>query len=117
MDARREKGRKGEDLAAAHLVQAGYEILARNYRAAGCEVDIIAQKADTLVFAEVKARHGCAYGLGREAVGLAKQGHLVRAAQAYLQSNDCFERACRFDVLEVDLASGQVEHIEGAFTL
>ena len=117
MDARREKGRMGEDLAAAHLVQAGYEILARNYRALGCEVDIIAQRADTLVFAEVKARRGCAYGLGREAVGLAKQGHIIRAAQAYLQANGGFERACRFDVLEVDLASGRIEHIEGAFTL
>ncbi|MEA4970943.1 MAG: YraN family protein [Candidatus Pelethousia sp.] len=117
MDARRGKGRLGEDLAAAHLARAGYEILARNYRALGCELDIIAQRADTLVFAEVKARRGCAYGLGREAVGLVKQEHLIRAAQAYLQANDCFERFCRFDVLEVDLASGRVEHIEGAFTL
>ncbi len=117
MDTRISKGRLGEDLAAAHLLQKGYEILARNYRALGCEVDIIAQQADTLVFAEVKARRGCAYGLGREAVGRAKQGRLIRVAQAYLQANDCFDRACRFDVLEIDLASSRVEHIEGAFTL
>lgn len=83
----------------------------------GCEVDVIAQDGETLVFAEVKARAGPSYGLGREAVGLGKQAHIIRAAQAYLQGNGGFERLCRFDVLEVDLCTGRVEWIQDAFGL
>lgn len=117
MENRFVKGRRGEELAARHMAQKGYEILARNYRAYGCEVDIIALDGDTLVFAEVKARSGKAYGLGREMVGRAKQARIIRASQAYLQEKGWFERPCRFDVLEVDLRSFAVEQIEGAFTL
>ena len=111
------KGHKGEELAAGYLASNGYIILDRNYRAEGCEIDIIALSGDTVVFAEVKARIGAAYGLGREAVGFAKQKHIGIAAQAYLQEKGWFERPCRFDVLEVDLRAGMVEHIEGAFIL
>lgn len=117
MQSRLEKGRRGEDAAACYLEQKGYVILERNYRALGAEVDIIAEQGETLVFAEVKARRTGAYGSGREAVGPAKQSHIIRVAQAYLQRKDCFERPCRFDVLEVQLPAGAVEHIEGAFTL
>ncbi len=117
MTAGMEKGRRGEDLAARYLVKQGYAILARNYRAGGYEVDIIARDGEELVFAEVKARRGEAYGRGLEAVGRKKQTHLIRAAQTYLQETGSFERPCRFDVLEVDLVFESVEHIKGAFTL
>lgn len=51
-------GKWGEDLAADYLVQHGFEILARNWRHDRQEVDIIAQKDNTLHFVEVKTRHG-----------------------------------------------------------
>lgn len=113
----RARGRRGEALAAAYLEEKGCVVLARNYRALGCEVDVIAQDGETLVFAEVKARAGLAYGLGREAVGPGKQAHILRAAQSYLQENGGFERLCRFDVLEVDLRTGRVAWIQNAFGL
>lgn len=110
------KGQRGEDLAARYMQQKGYEILARNYRAMGCEIDSIAIDGDTLVFAEVKARGSEAFGLGREAVGREKQARIIRGAQAYLQERGWVDKPCRFDVLEVDLRTGKVEQIEAAFT-
>ena len=40
-----EKGRRGEDLAVAFLLERGYRILQRNWRKKTGEIDIIADKA------------------------------------------------------------------------
>ena len=42
------RGRKGEDLAVECYHKQGFTILKRNYRFGRAEVDIIAQKGDTL---------------------------------------------------------------------
>ena len=62
-------GRRGEQVAARHLKRCGYLILAQNYRAAGAEIDIVALEGSTLVFVEVKSRHGAGFGTPAEAVG------------------------------------------------
>jgi hypothetical protein len=59
-------GRRGEQVATRHLKRCGYIILARNYRAAGAEIDIIALDDSTLVFVEVKFRSGSGYGTPRK---------------------------------------------------
>ncbi|MEN8187811.1 MAG: YraN family protein, partial [Bacteroidota bacterium] len=51
-----ELGKKGEDLAVEFLIKNGFEILDRNWRFKKAEIDIIAQKDDLLVMAEVKTR-------------------------------------------------------------
>src|ERR1700758_792484 len=61
-------GRRGEQVAARHLKRCGYLILARNYRAAGAEIDLVALDDDTLVFVEVKLRAGSRFGTPAEAV-------------------------------------------------
>lgn len=55
-DARRALGRRGEDLAAAHLRAQGFSVLARNVRTRHGEIDLIACDGAVLVFAEVKTR-------------------------------------------------------------
>ena len=57
-DPRRELGRLGEDLAAAHLERLGRSTLARNVRTRAGEIDLIAFDAghSTLIFVEVKTR-------------------------------------------------------------
>ncbi len=112
-----DRGKLGENLAAAYLERHGYRVLERNYRRLRCEIDIVANQGETLVFAEVKARSGDRYGLGREAVTHTKQGNLVRAAQAYILENSRHGCNARFDVLEVDLRTGTVNHIINAFQL
>ncbi len=113
----RERGAKGEAAALSFMETQGYDLLAKNYRAARCEVDLILKKDNMLIFAEVKARSGSKYGLGREAVTPAKQRNIITAAQMYLAENGAFESNIRFDVLEVDLLTETVLHIPNAFTL
>jgi len=112
-----ETGRLGEDMAASALEAEGYEILARNYRAMRCEIDIIARDGETLVFAEVKARRSAAFGAPREAVTLAKQRNIIKAAQCYIMNKIGRETAARFDVVEVDVANARATHIKNAFEL
>ena len=50
------KGKQGEDLAAAYLQKKGYRIWARNVYYQKAEIDIIAQKKDLLCIVEVKYR-------------------------------------------------------------
>ncbi len=52
---RKEVGRIGEDIAAQFLERKGFRIIARNYRKPWGEIDIIAEKAGTVRFVEVKA--------------------------------------------------------------
>ena len=64
-------GDRGEALAARELKKHGYRILAKNFRSAHGEIDIIAEDRDVLVFVEVKTRKDCAgnfdaYGLPTE---------------------------------------------------
>lgn len=113
----RERGAKGEAIAAAYMCRQGYTVLQRNYRAGRCEIDLILKQGETIVFAEVKARTTGAYGLGREAVTPAKQHNIIKAAQAYLAANGLYEAPIRFDVLEVELFTNAVNHIPAAFML
>jgi putative endonuclease len=48
------RGRKGEDLAAESYQKQRFTILKRNYRYGRAEVDIIAQKGNTLAIVGVK---------------------------------------------------------------
>lgn len=83
-DCRRRIGRTGESLAAEILKRDGYYIIKRNYSCRWGELDIIAKKENTLVFAEVKTRLNDQYGSGREAVDERKKRHIRNCAQEFL---------------------------------
>lgn len=108
----RELGMLGENMAAHLMEKKGYTIIRRNYRCKAGEIDIIAVKAEELVFAEVKTRQSFAYGRPCEAVGKEKQKHIKQAASCYLRENGKTGKAkrLRFDVMEII-----INHIEGAF--
>jgi putative endonuclease len=113
-----EKGRRGEDFAAAFLFERGYRILNRNWRLKSGEIDIIAEKSGVLVFCEVKSRSSLRYGSGAEAVNFRKQQQIIRTAMLYLQKYRLNECACRFDVIEIldNLPEfPQIHHIINAF--
>jgi len=111
-------GAEGEARAARHLERRGWRIVARNARAAGVEIDLIAVRAGVLAFVEVKTRRSRAAGAGEEAVDARKQARLVRGATGWLRDHRVRSRRLRFDVIvcEVD-ASGcwTLRHLEGAF--
>ena len=111
-------GNFGEDIAAAHLTQHGYAIIARNFRTRLGEIDLIAQNERCLVFVEVKLRKVGARVSGAESITPAKQRKLHLAAETYLQCNPV-NLFCRFDVIVIETAPGgqvaAIQWIEHAF--
>ena len=79
-------GAAGEKAAAKALKGNGYRIVARNYRCAMGEIDLIAVDSDTIVFVEVKTRSDDSAADPENNVTYQKQRRLSRAARCYLES-------------------------------
>jgi putative endonuclease len=77
-------GRKAEKAASSYLEMRGYKVLERNWRRPRCEIDIIAQKDDTIYFVEVKYRRGNEQGGGLEAITATKLKQMRYAATSWL---------------------------------
>ena len=112
-------GVNGEVLATKYLVKQGYDILALNYRSRYGEIDIIAEKDEYIVFAEVKTRGENSLGEPREAVTKEKQRKIIGTASLYI-SKVGTDKQPRFDVIEVLLPRNpfrkvKVRIIENAF--
>jgi putative endonuclease len=116
-DPRRALGRAGEAQAALHLERQGFRILARNVRAGGVELDLVAARGALVAFVEVKARSGRSHGDGAEAVDARKRARLVRGAAAWLAEQPRRFASVRFDVVTCEAlgATWQVRHWPGAF--
>jgi len=104
-------GGRGERAAEKYLRRNGYRIVARNFRAAGAEIDLVAMEGETLVFVEVKTRRSRAAGAPEEAVDKRKQTRMRRAAEAFARRYRADDIEMRFDVVAVD-ASGERLEIE-----
>ena len=117
LDRRPARGRAGEDAAARVYRSRGFRVLARNWRCALGELDLVLERRGVLVFCEVKTRTGSAFGGGYEAVTWSKRRKLRQLAETYLQSSRTSEVHVRFDVASVWLGSdgGDVEIFEDAF--
>lgn len=83
------------------LVEAGYRILDRNFRAAAGELDFVAEENGVVCFVEVKARAGLGFGSPEEAVTAEKQRRIFRAAQMWLRRRRREGAHCRFDVVSI----------------
>ncbi|MBP7692026.1 MAG: YraN family protein [Anaerolineales bacterium] len=101
-DARVRLGRAGEALAAEKLTTLGYTIVARNFRCAAGEVDLITRLGPLWVFVEVRTRRGRAAGTPEESLTPRKRRHLVAAAQTYLQANDLRDVPWRIDLVAIE---------------
>ncbi len=114
-----EKGKKGEDMAAACLRKEGYKIVERNYRCLYGEIDIIAMDAEDIVFIEVKSRKSDNFGSPEDAVGIIKQRKISKVALNYLQEKKLTDHNARFDIVAIRLLpqGNRVEIIKDAFDL
>lgn len=98
-----------------HLQGQGLQLLERNFRSRGGEIDLIMRQANTLVFVEVRYRQSCHYGSPLETVTAAKQRRLSTAAALYLQQRN-LNLPCRFDVVGISGAQQEtIEWIQDAF--
>lgn len=112
--ARKNFGDSAERLAALHLEQNGYRILARNVRTRYGEIDLVAQDADGLAFVEVKARRTRNHGAPEEALTPRKQLKLVQLGDAFIAEHELFQdQAWRIDVVAIELdKTGKLIRVE-----
>ncbi len=95
-----ELGKLGEELAVGFLKKNGYDILETNWTFQKAEIDIIAQKENTVVVVEVKTRSSIAFGLPQDFVNPKKIQRLVKAVNEYIITKD-IEAGVRFDIIAV----------------
>ncbi|WP_438961775.1 YraN family protein [Nonlabens sp.] len=112
-----ELGKEGEKLAVAHLLEKGYDILTTNYVYLKGEIDIIAQKGNTIVIVEVKTRSTPEFGDPQSFLKPAQIKRLVTTANHYIEHHAGDDIEARFDIVAIikNKAGTQIEHLENAF--
>ncbi|MEV7630961.1 YraN family protein [Microbacterium sp. NPDC089318] len=110
-------GRAGEERAAQHLSDCGYDVVDRNWRCPQGEIDIVAMRGDLVCVVEVKARRSERFGHPFEAVDERKRERLWRLAFAWAQSHPELSRGrgIRLQVIALtgaDADAARLEHLE-----
>ncbi|WP_121665928.1 YraN family protein [Mesonia aquimarina] len=109
-------GKKGEQLAVDFLIKKGYKIREQNFRHQKAEVDIIAQKENTLCAVEVKTRSTPEFGNPQDFVKPQQIQRLVNAIDYYVNENN-LDVDVRFDIVAIikNKQGTKLEHLEDAF--
>ena len=121
MRAKDALGRYGEDVAARFLAEQGFEVLARNWRCAAGEIDLVAREGAVLVVCEVKTRRDDAYGGPFAAITVPKLNRLRRLAACWLEQDGLFSKLGPIGEVRVDVVgvwpgatgAARVEHLRG----
>ncbi|HEY7471318.1 MAG TPA: YraN family protein [Gemmatimonadota bacterium] len=115
-EARRALGEAGEEAAAAFLTREGWRILARRWKGAGREIDLVAERDGVLALVEVKTRRSGDFAPPSVAVDWRKQRQLA-AAGAVAADRWRHARTLRFDVIGItwEGEDPELEHLEDAF--
>jgi len=94
-------GKAGEDAAVKLLEAKKMEILARNYKCAKGEIDIVARDGANLVFVEVKTRSIDTASRPSEGLLPKQRNRIFNAALKYLDDIESPSCIYRFDFVEV----------------
>jgi putative endonuclease len=98
--AAEEAGRSAETVALWYLRLKGWRLLARRYKCASGEVDLIMRKGQTTAFIEVKARATLDGAV--ESVSPRQARRISAAARSFLGTDrKAHMQACRFDIVAV----------------
>ncbi len=122
MNEKHTRGKFGEDYTADYLINKGLEIICRNFRRKGGELDIIALDGRMLVVVEVKARKFGSLTDGLDAMTYQKRRNIIRTAQRFIDETDVDFDEMRFDVAELTLTTEKYPQVldfsyyEDAFT-
>jgi putative endonuclease len=113
-------GRRGEDAALRHLENQGLQLLERNYRCRGGEIDLVMLEGTTLVLVEVRLRASSRFGGAAASVGPRKQRRFVLAARHLMMTRPAYRKLqARFDVVALQEGARpgemQVDWIRDAF--
>jgi putative endonuclease len=104
-------GRRGEALAAEHLIGLGFKLVAANFKInvgrnrrgafVQAEIDLVAYDGPVLCFVEVKTRASDRFAAPEANVDLRKQRQITRAARAYRRLLGLSGAPFRYDVVSV----------------
>jgi len=116
MATHNELGKKGEDLAVDFLLKNNYNILARNYIYQKAEVDILAQKGETLAVVEVKTRTSSNFGDPQQFLKPKQIQRIIKAVDEFINTNN-MNVEVRFDIIAIVMNSKEttLKHLENAF--
>lgn len=108
-------GNMGEEKISWNYRIKGYKIIARNFSCKYGELDIVAQKGNTIAIVEVKTRKNANFADAKDYVDYKKQARIKSATDIFLQINKLTEYNIRFDVAEVYTENRTINIIENAF--
>lgn len=113
----RAAGYIAEEQVAHWLAERGVQIVARNVRCKGGEIDLVIDDHGTLGFVEVRQRSNSKFGGAAASITARKQQRIALAAQFFLLRHPRLaDRPCRFDAVVIDGASAP-DWIKDAFRL
>lgn len=107
----RDIGNLGEDIACNYVQERGYFVAVRNWRNRYCEIDIVATKAGTAYFIEVKTRKNDHFGSGYDYI-TPKKLQQMRFAAAMWQSVHNWPGDMILAAVSINNSSGVVEFTE-----
>ncbi len=102
-------GMAAEDIAARAYEARGGQVLARRWKVAEGEIDLIVALDGMTVFAEVKARKTLESAM--QAISPHQQARLLACAAQYLAGADGPDSDCRFDLVAID-RNGRIKILE-----
>lgn len=105
-------GQAAERAAEEYLLTRGLDLVERNWRCKGGEIDLVMRDGAILVFVEVRARTGMGFGGAAASITAGKRARVITAARLYLATKGV-DAPCRFDA--VLLQDGRMEWLKGAF--
>ncbi|WP_323958611.1 YraN family protein [Arthrobacter sp. JZ12] len=114
MKTKDELGRRGEDLAARFLEDAGLRIIDRNWRCPIGEIDLVAVDGATLVVVEVKTRSSENFGHPLEAITPGKLERLYLLASRWARAHDLRFSGFRVDAVAIvddGLGEPDIDHL------
>ena len=110
---RQRTGAFGEEVTAQYVVARGDEILDRNWRIRGGEIDVVSLGSDGLFhFIVVKTRGSLAFGHPFEAINREKAHRMQRLALGWLATHGCLGCEYSIDVVAILIAADGTHTLE-----
>lgn len=107
-DPRHRLGARAEDMVAGSLQRAGWRVLARRWRVAEGEIDLVClDPYDVLVAVEVRARRSARAGRAVESVDPQHLGRQRRALLRFATAGGIPHRGIRTDLVAVERVDGR----------
>lgn len=111
-----EFGKLGEDTAIEFLTRKEYQILDRNFKIRGGEIDIVAKKEDSIIFVEVKTRKNEDWQAIEDSVTEKKRNLIENAAKEWFFREKIAETFWQIDFVGIIMGSNsqiqKIVHLE-----